>query len=60
VYLALNGLALGSWWAGLAAVPMLLLTIRRTILEDAMLHSGLPGYSDYSQQVRYRLFPGLW
>ena len=60
VYLALNGLALGSWWAGLAAVPMLLLTIRRTIMEDAMLQSGLPGYFDYSQQVRYRLFPGLW
>ena len=60
VYLALNGLALGSWWAGLAAVPMLLLTIRRTLLEDAMLQSGLPGYFDYSQQVRYRLLPGIW
>jgi len=60
VYLALNALALGSWWAGLAAVPMLFLTIRRTLLEDAMLQSGLTGYADYSQQVRYRLFPGIW
>ena len=60
VYLALNGLALGSWWAGLAAVPMLILTIRRTTLEDAMLQSGLAGYSDYSMRVRYRLLPGIW
>ena len=60
IYLTLNGLALGSWWAGLAAIPMLLLTVRRTVMEDAMLQSGLAGYADYSQQVRYRLFPGLW
>src|SRR5215470_7004984 len=60
LYLALNGLALGSWWAGLAAVPMLLLTIRRTLMEDAMLQSGLAGYPDYAKQVRYRLVPGIW
>lgn len=60
LYLALNGLALGSWWAGLAAVPMLILTIRRTLMEDAMLQSGLVGYSDYAKQVRYRLIPGIW
>jgi len=60
LYLALNGLALGSWWAGLAAVPMLALTIRRTVMEDAMLRSGLAGYSEYAKEVRYRLFPGIW
>jgi len=60
LYLVMNGPALGSWWAGFAAVPMLFLTIRRTIMEDAMLQSGLPGYSDYSKQVPYRLLPGIW
>jgi protein-S-isoprenylcysteine O-methyltransferase Ste14 len=60
LYLALNGLALGSWWAGLAVAPMLFLTIRRTLMEDAMLQSGLAGYSDYSREVRYRLLPGIW
>jgi protein-S-isoprenylcysteine O-methyltransferase Ste14 len=60
LYLAMNALALGSWWAGLAAVPMLFLTIRRTMIEDAMLQSGLAGYSDYAKQVPYRLLPGLW
>jgi protein-S-isoprenylcysteine O-methyltransferase Ste14 len=60
LYLAMNGLALGSWWAGLAAVPMLILTIRRTVMEDAMLQSGLAGYSDYAHRVPYRLVPGIW
>lgn len=60
LYLVMNGLALGSWWAGLAAIPMLVLTIRRTLLEDAMLQTGLPGYSAYSNRVRYRLLPGIW
>lgn len=60
LYLALNGLALGSWWAGIAAIPMLVLTIRRTLLEDAMLQAGLVGYPEYSNQVPYRLIPGIW
>ena len=60
LYLALNGLALGSWWAGLAAIPMLFLTVRRTALEDKMLQSGLAGYAEYSRCVRYRLVPGIW
>ena len=60
VYLALNGLALGSWWAGIAAIPMIILTVRRTALEDAMLQACLPGYADYSEEVPYRLLPGVW
>ncbi len=60
LYLAMNGLALGSWWARWAEVPMLFLTIRRTVMEDGMLQSGLAGYAEYSGQVRYRLFPGIW
>jgi protein-S-isoprenylcysteine O-methyltransferase Ste14 len=60
LYLAMNGLALGSWWAGLAAIPMLILTIRRTLVEDSMLQTGLVGYADYSKQVPYRLLPGVW
>jgi protein-S-isoprenylcysteine O-methyltransferase Ste14 len=60
LYLALNALALGSWWAGLAGIPMVILTLRRTALEDAMLQKGLPGYAEYAQAVRYRLVPGVW
>ncbi len=60
-YMALTGLALGSWLATLViCVPLVLLFVRRTILEDAMLRKGLPGYEDYSARVRYRLIPGVW
>jgi protein-S-isoprenylcysteine O-methyltransferase Ste14 len=60
LYLIFNGLALGSWWAILTAIPMLALTIRRTLLEDAMLRRGLEGYGEYATSVRYRLIPGIW
>ena len=60
LYLALNGMALGSWWAGIAGIPMIVLTVRRTVLEDAMLRKGLAGYAEYAKDVRYRLVPGIW
>jgi protein-S-isoprenylcysteine O-methyltransferase Ste14 len=51
---------LGSWW-GVAMAPLfaVLLAIRARIEERALL-AGLPGYADYTAQVRYRLLPGLW
>lgn len=61
LYMGLTGLALGSWLATLVAgVPILLLFLRRTILEDAMLRKGLPGYEEYAKRVPYRLLPGIW
>lgn len=60
LYLVFTGLALGSWWAELLAIPMLVLTLRRSLLEDAMLREGLEGYRDYSAKVRFRLIPGIW
>lgn len=61
VYMGLTGLALGSWLASLVAgVPIFLLFLRRTILEDKMLRKGLPGYEEYAQRVRFRLLPGVW
>lgn len=60
-YMVLTGLALGSWLATLVtAIPLVLLFIRRTVLEDAMLREGLPGYEEYAGRVRYRLLPGIW
>jgi protein-S-isoprenylcysteine O-methyltransferase Ste14 len=52
--------ALGSWWGVLpmlAIVPILALRIRN---EEEVLLLDLPGYRDYTQQVRFRLVPGLW
>jgi protein-S-isoprenylcysteine O-methyltransferase Ste14 len=60
-YMVLTGLALGSWLSTLvAAIPLVFLFIRRTLLEDAMLCKGLPGYEEYARRVRYRLIPGIW
>jgi protein-S-isoprenylcysteine O-methyltransferase Ste14 len=53
-------LGLGSYWSLVPVVPIVLLVIRRTILEDRLLRNDLPGYSEYAGRVRYRLFPGLW
>ena len=34
--------------------------IRRTMIEDGMLHQELPGYPEYARKVRYRFAPGVW
>ncbi|MBN2115138.1 MAG: isoprenylcysteine carboxylmethyltransferase family protein [Anaerolineales bacterium] len=53
-------LLLGSWWAFIPAVLTILAFVIRTALEDRTLQKELDGYSDYAQQVRYRLIPGIW
>jgi protein-S-isoprenylcysteine O-methyltransferase Ste14 len=53
-------LFLGSWWAMFAAVPLVLVYIVRTRLEDQMLQVELPGYQNYVDQVPHRLLPGVW
>jgi protein-S-isoprenylcysteine O-methyltransferase Ste14 len=32
----------------------------RTALEDRMLQEELAGYKEYTQEVKYRLLPGVW
>ena len=51
---------LASWWALIASGVSAILLILRTALEDRTLQAELPGYVDYSRQVRYRLLPGIW
>jgi len=53
-------LVLGSWWGLAVGMVMIAAVILRTALEDRMLQRELPGYQAYSQQVRYRLLPGVW
>jgi protein-S-isoprenylcysteine O-methyltransferase Ste14 len=55
-----GGLALGSWLAALVGVLFVLPILRRTALEDRTLREQLEGYAAYAQQVRYRVFPGVW
>ena len=53
-------IALGSLWALLPAAAGLSLWVVRTFLEDRTLQKDLNGYTEYAQQVRWRLIPYIW
>ncbi len=53
-------LVLGSLWALIPSAVVSALLIARTILEDKALRNELPGYAEYAQDVKSRLFPGIW
>lgn len=55
-----GGLALGSWIAMLPVLAVIAIFVRRTLVEDRMLHDGLAGYADYANRVRYRLVAGVF
>jgi len=51
---------LDAAWAFLPVLFLSIVLVIRTALEDKTLQNQLVGYSDYAQQVRYRLLPGVW
>ncbi len=52
--------ALGSWW-GLAALVVLIPALMWRLLdEERFLRERLPGYTEYTEKVRYRLVPYVW
>ncbi len=53
-------LALSSLWTLIPAAVALVIVVTRTVLEDRKLQEELPGYHDYTQRVRYRLFPWVF
>lgn len=53
-------LALGSYWGLLFVIPGLIVLVLRIRDEEGLLEEELPGYSEYEQQVHYRLLPYLW
>jgi len=53
-------LIIGSLVTFVPAGIYTLLMIIRTWLEDRTLNKELDGYSEYSKQVRHRLFPRIW
>jgi protein-S-isoprenylcysteine O-methyltransferase Ste14 len=50
----------GSYWLAILTVLAIAAGILRTAKEDQVLQAELPGYQEYTQQVRYRLIPGIW
>jgi len=53
-------LVLGSFWALVPAIGGPVLLIVRTYLEDKTLKEELPGYLEYTREVRFRLVPKIW
>lgn len=53
-------LLLGSWWALIPTGFGVAGYILRTALEDKTLQLELEGYQAYTEQVHYRLIPGVW
>ena len=53
-------LVLGSWWALLCFAPYVLVIVIRIYNEEKVLTSGLEGYTEYKQRVKYRILPLVW
>jgi len=53
-------LALGSWWGLLMLMPGVFVIAWRLLDEEKFLHKNLPGYTEYTQRVRWRLVPLVW
>jgi len=53
-------LALGSWWSLLLIPIFLPILYFRIANEEEVLARDLPGYTEYKDQVRYRLIPYIW
>lgn len=49
-----------SLWAFIPSLLLFAVLVLRTSLEDRTLQAELPGYAEYAQRTRYRLFPGIW
>ena len=53
-------LALGSWWGFFTLILFMPALIWRLLDEERFLHKNLPGYTEYTRKVRYRLVPFVW
>lgn len=53
-------LMLGSWWSLIPVAILTVATMVRTLFEERTLRAGLPGYTEYTQRVKWRWVPGVW
>lgn len=60
LWIAAIPLILGAVYAFAPFVLYTVFMLLRTFLEDNTLKRELPGYTEYAEIVRYRLFPGIW
>ena len=59
-FIIFTPLALASYWAIVPAVLTVGVILLRTYLEDKTLIDELDGYLAYTDQVRFRIIPGIW
>lgn len=52
--------ALGSYYSLILFLPVILVIIFRILNEEKVLTGNLPGYTEYTKKVKYRLIPGIW
>ena len=60
LFFAGTALLLGSWWGLALVLVFVVLLAIRTFIEEETLRTGLRGYDDYANDVRYRLIPMVW
>ena len=53
-------LSLGSLWGLIPGMAAVITIMIRTAFEDKFLKAELPGYTEYSNKTKYRLFPLIW
>jgi protein-S-isoprenylcysteine O-methyltransferase Ste14 len=53
-------LALGSWCGLFSLILIIPALIWRLLDEERFLHKHLPGYTEYTRKMRYRLIPLVW
>ena len=53
-------LALGSYWAMIPMVLLIVLIVARIRGEEKELSENLDGYKEYLMKTKYRLVPGIW
>jgi len=51
---------LGSYWSLLPAIAVLVVVMKRALVEERFLRESLAGYAEYAQVVKYRLAPAVW
>lgn len=51
---------LGSWWSLLCFLPYIAVIVIRIRNEEKVLESGLEGYFEYKNRVKYRILPFIW
>jgi protein-S-isoprenylcysteine O-methyltransferase Ste14 len=52
--------ALGSWWAFIGSVLIVVIILFRIFSEEKFLSENLEGYKEYKLKTIYRLIPGIW